>query len=305
MRTRVYVLFLFYTLFFAFYPGASHYLTTISFHRDLLSPPTIQAQEEALADIPFAPQATYPPVSAGGVYVVEAKTLAPVLAVNEHEKRYPASTTKIITALVAVDVFSPDQIVTVQTVQEEGQVMGLFAGEEISVENLLYGILVHSGNDAAYAIADAYGYDKFIALMNKKAEELGMSDSHFTNPAGLDHPAQQTTPFDLAVASRELLKNPYLRKIVGTKEITISDANYEVFHKLSNVNKLLGEIQGIGGLKTGYTEFAGENLVSLYRHEGHEFLIVILQSQDRFADTRTIVSWIDQNVAFINPNMDL
>ena len=87
---------------------------------------------------------------------------------------------------------------------------------------------------------------------------------------------------------------------MATKEIVISDVDYVNFHKLTNVNKLLGEIHGIGGLKTGYTESAGESLVSFYKKNGHQFIIVLLKSDDRFQDTRNIVSWIDQNVTYFN-----
>lgn len=179
--------------------------------------------------------------------------------------------------------------------------MGLVQNERITVENLLYGLLVHSGNDAAYALADNIGFDKFVNLMNEKAKSLKMVSSHFTNPAGLDDFNQVTTPFDLALAARELLNSKELSKIVSTKEIVISDVDFQIFHKLSNVNKLLGEIQGIGGLKTGYTENAGENLVSLYKKNNHEYIIVILKSQDRFADTTNVVSWINSNVDYVTP----
>jgi D-alanyl-D-alanine carboxypeptidase len=199
---------------------------------------------------------------------------------------------------VVLDIYNPDDIITVKHTLSEGQTIGLVEGERITVENLLYGMLVESGNDAAYAFADAYGFEKFIARMNKKAESLGMRETHYTNPAGLDDPAQFTTPYDLALASRELLKSKLLKKIVSTKEITVDDADFKYFHKLTNVNKLLGEVQGVGGLKTGFTEAAGENLVSLYKKDGHDLLIVILKSQDRFADTKTVIKWIDDNVRY-------
>ena len=135
--------------------------------------------------------------------------------------------------------------------------------------------------------------------MNKKAKEIKMIDSHFSNPDGLDENGQYTTPFDLALAARYLLKNNYLAKIVSTKEIIISDVDFKYFHKLSNVNILLGEIAGIGGLKTGYTEAAGENLISFYKKNGHQFVIVILKSEDRFSDTRNVVKWIEENVDYL------
>ena len=203
--------------------------------------------------------------------------------------------------MVAYDIYKPDDIITVKKTIYDGQIMGLNIGEKITVENLLYGTLVYSGNDAAFVLADNYGYDKFINLMNKKAKELKMNDSHFENSNGLDENDQYSTPFDLTLAARDLLKNPYLAKIVSTKEITISDVDFKYFHKLSNVNILLGEIAGIGGLKTGYTEAAGENLISFYKKNGHQFIISLLKSDDRFADTRNVVKWIEENVDYINP----
>ncbi|MFA6390758.1 MAG: serine hydrolase [Patescibacteria group bacterium] len=253
-----------------------------------------------IGPIPYLKFPYYPEVSAEGIYLVDLPSFTPVFSRNENLKLFPASTTKILTALVAFDIYKPDQIITVKRTISDGQVMGLVVGEKITVENILYGALVHSGNDAAYVLADNYGYDKFISLMNKKAQLLGMKNSFFSNPNGLDSGTQHSTAFDLSLAARELLKNPYLSKIVSTKEITISDVDFKYFHKLDNVNKLLGEIQGLGGLKTGYTENAGENLVSFYKKNGHQFVIVILKSLDRFNDTRNIITWIEANVDYVN-----
>lgn len=219
---------------------------------------------------------------------------------SAHQRWYPASTAKIITALVAYDIYKTDRVVTIQSSFDDGQTMGLLPGEQITVENLLYGTLVHSGNDAAQAIAQIDGATSFVERMNEKARSLHMNNTHFENPTGLHNPNQYSSAYDLALASRELLNNAYLAKIVSTKEIEISDTQYRVFHKLVNVNKLLGEIPGVGGLKTGYTPESGENLISLYRtRDGHEFIIVVLGSLDRFEDTKTLVSWIDGNTTFI------
>jgi len=215
---------------------------------------------------------------------------------------YPASLTKIITALVVYDIYKPYKKIKVKHVVTQGQTMGLVPGEIITAENLLYGTLVFSGNDAAFALADEYGLKKFINLMNTKAKELNMKDTHFTNPAGFDNPNHYTTPFDLSIAARELLKNKYLASIVSIKEITVSDTEFKYFHRLTNINKLLGEIQVVGGLKTGHTEEAGDNLITLYKHNGLSFLIVILKSQDRFQDTRQAISWIQNNVYVVNPS---
>jgi len=301
MKTKFYLLFIFYSLLFLFYPGDYYYFHLFAYNRDLFNKKEIKT-EVKINPVPYLKNPFYfPETSAEGVYVVDLPSFTPILERNKHIKFLPASTAKIITALVAFDIYKTNQIITVKKVIEDGQVMGLVSGEKITVENLLYGLLVHSGNDAAYVLADNHGFEKFIDLMNKKAKELKMMDSYFKNPAGLDENNQYTTPFDLALAARVLLENPYLAKIVSTKEITISDVDFKYFHKLTNVNKLLGEIAGLGGLKTGYTEEAGENLVSFYKKNGHQFIIVILKSQDRFYDTTNVINWIEENIDYINP----
>lgn len=297
MRLKFYLLFAFYTLLFLFYPGDSYYFHLFAYNREAISKVTPALKLE-INPIPYLKLPYYPEISAEGIYLVDLPSFTPIFSRNENLKLFPASTTKIITALVAYDVYKPDQVITVKNTIVDGQVMGLIVGEKITVENILYGTLVHSGNDAAYVLADNYGYNKFIDLMNKKASQLKMINSHFTDPAGLEETDQFTTPFDLTLAARELLKNPYLAKIVSTKEITISDVDFTYFHRLNNVNKLLGEIQGLGGLKTGYTENAGENLVSFYKKNGHQFVIVILKSLDRFNDTRNIIRWIEENIGY-------
>ena len=298
MKAKFYLLFIFFTLIFLFYPGDSYYFHLFAYNREAFDKQTM-APKLKINPIPYLKLPYYPEVTAEGIYLVDLPSFTPIFFRNENLKLFPASTTKILTALVALDVYKPDQIITVKRTIDDGQVMGLVVGEKITVENILYGTLVYSGNDAAYVLADNYGYDKFIDLMNKKAAALGMKNSHFVNSNGLDSETQHSTAFDLSLAGRELLKNPYLAKIVSTKEITISDVDFKYFHRLENVNKLLGEIQGLGGLKTGYTENAGENLVSFYKKNGHQYVIVILKSLDRFNDTRNIIKWIEENVGYI------
>lgn len=298
MKPRFYLLFTFFTLLFLFYPGDSEYMHIFAFNRKLFNAPDVHTTLR-LNPLPLVRTSSAPQITAEGAYIVDLPSFTPVYAKQAHVKFLPASTTKIVTAQVALEVFEPDDVVTVQSVMEEGQVMGLVPQEKITVENLIYGILIHSGNDAAYALADAYGYEKFIELMNKKAAELKMTNSKFHNPAGLDEFDQYSTPYDLALASRALLSNPTLRKTVAIKEITIADVDFNYFHELSNVNKLLGEVHGIGGLKTGYTENAGENLISFYKFQDHQFIIVLLKSLDRFQDTRNIVTWINENVTYV------
>lgn len=302
MKLKHAIFFLFFSSLFIFYPGDSHYLHIFAYNRDLFIKKELILKIN-IHPVPYLRFQYYPEVSAEGIYVVDLPSFTPILKRNEHARFLPASTIKIITALVALDIYKPEDVITVKRVITEGQVMGLVINEKITLENLLYGILVHSGNDAAYAVADYYSFDNFIIKMNQKAKELKMNDSYFTNPAGLDENTQMTTPFELALAGRELLKKNELSKIVATKEITISDIDFKYFHKLSNVNTLLGEIQGLGGLKTGHTEAAGENLISFYKHNNHQYIIVIMKSKDRFADTKNVVSWINENIDYINPQL--
>lgn len=299
MKLKFYYLFTFFTLFFLFYPGDSYHFSLFAYNRDLFAQ-TPKSLKLNINPIPRAGSISFPEITSEGVYIVDLPSFTPVYEKNAHQHFYPASTTKIITALVAHDLYKPNDVLTVKRLITDGQLMDLQQNEKITAENLLYGMLVHSGNDAAYALADNHNFDKFVKLMNKKTQDLGMQDTYLKNPAGLDTDNQYTTPFDLALAARNLLQDEYLAKIAATKEIVISDVDFKYFHKLVNVNKLLGEIQGIGGLKTGYTENAGENLVTFYKKNGHQFIIVILKSQDRFSDTKNIVQWIDENVDYIN-----
>ncbi len=299
MNTRSIIVFVLLSLLFLFYPGDGQLMHTFSYHRALF-----EHQDRSIAyannPIPVRTTSILPETTATSVYVVDRKSFTPVYEKSAHQRWYPASTAKIITALVAYDIYKTDQVVTIQSSFDDGQTMGLLPGEQITVENLLYGTLVHSGNDAAAAIAQIDGTTSFVERMNEKARSLHMNNTHFENPTGLHNPNQYSSAYDLTLASRELLNNAYLAKIVSTKEIEISDTQYRIFHKLVNVNKLLGEIPGVGGLKTGYTPESGENLISLYRtRDGHEFIIVVLGSLDRFEDTKTLVSWIDGNTTFI------
>jgi len=297
MKTRFILLYIFYVLLFLFYPGDSYYFHIFAYNRDLFEKPTT-VSEIKLHPIPYLKSPVVPEVTAEGVYIVDLPSFTPLYEKRAQEKFLPASTNKIMTALVASDVYLPDDVVQVKNIVTIGQTMGLVENERISVENLLYGTLIHSGNDAAQALADNYGTDLFVTLMNEKAKKLGMAHTLYKNPAGLDDFGQYTSPFDLALAARELLKNKFLRKVVSIKEITIADENFEQLHKLTNVNKLLGEVHGVGGLKTGYTENAGENLVSFYKKNGHEFIIVIVKSADRFEDTKNVVQWINEAVGY-------
>jgi serine-type D-Ala-D-Ala carboxypeptidase (penicillin-binding protein 5/6) len=236
-------------------------------------------------------------ITATGVVILDADSGVYLYKKNENMLLSPASTTKILTALVALDAYKLDDVVTVQNIVNDGQVMGLLSGEKITVENLLYGALIHSGNDAAYALADHYpgGVPAFVAAMNKKAKEIHLENSTFTNPVGYDDPAHQMTAIDLSRLARVALGNKTIVKMVAIPAITISDVTHTYFHSLKNVNQLVGKIPGVSGIKTGWTENAGENLVTLVERNGRKIILVVLKSADRFGETVKLIDWVFAN----------
>ena len=231
MSLKTITLFVFFSLLFLFYPGDSDLFHTFSYHRSLF-----QNQNRSIAyansPIPVRNLSLDPAITAQAAYIVDRNSFTPVYEKNAHSQMYPASTAKIITALVAYDIYKTDSTIKIKAPLEDGQVMGLVNGEEITIENLLYGTLVHSGNDAAYALAQPIGLPAFVVKMNEKAKALHMNDSQVENPAGLHDYKQRSSAFDLALAGRALLDNVYLSKIVSAKEIEISDTQYRIFHKL-------------------------------------------------------------------------
>ncbi len=209
----------------------------------------------------------------------------------------PASTTKILTALIVMDYYSPDTIIEIDNIGVEGQKMGLVKGEEISVENLLYGLLIYSANDAAEVLASNYlgGREVFISAMNEKARNLHLENSLFVNPSGLDDYGHISTARDLVRVAKYAMKNQYFAKIVGTKERLATSVNGEIKHRLVNINELIGEVDGVLGVKTGWTENARENLITYIDRDGNEIIIALLGSQDRFGETKELINWIFEN----------
>ncbi|KXK08037.1 MAG: D-alanyl-D-alanine carboxypeptidase DacB precursor [Microgenomates bacterium OLB22] len=147
-------------------------------------------------------------------YIVDIPSGDAIATNNELVERYPASTTKVITALVALQEFGPESVLEVKREFTEGQTAKFVVGERLTLENILHALLIHSANDAAYLIADNYpgGYDSFIAAMNTYATKLGMTNTHFLNPAGLDQDGHHSSAYDMSLAGRAFLKNPFLKK---------------------------------------------------------------------------------------------
>lgn len=240
---------------------------------------------------------SFPILSAQGVLVVDLSSGVSLYEKNPDTALLPASTTKIITALVSLDSYKLDDILTVGKFKIDGQKMGLFPGEEMRVEDLLYGLLVYSANDAAEVLAWNYpnGYNAFIVAMNDKAKELSMENSHFDNPVGFDQNSQQTTAKDLIRASEVAMRNSEFAKIVGTKQIVLKDISGKTSYNLRNINELLGNVPGVLGVKTGWTENARENLVTYVDRNDRKIMIAVLGSQDRFGETKELINWVFSN----------
>jgi D-alanyl-D-alanine carboxypeptidase (penicillin-binding protein 5/6) len=240
----------------------------------------------------------YPVLSAQGALAIDLNSGVTLFEKNPDTPLLPASTTKIITALVALDAYKLDQVLTVgKGVAVTGQKMGLFVGEQITFENLLNGLLVFSANDAAETLAQDYpgGYDAFINAMNAKAQSLSLTNTHFDNPVGLDAGDQYTTARDLVRASEVAMRNPEFAKVVGTESVSFTDVTGKTKYNLKNINELLGSVPGVLGIKTGWTENSKENLVTYIERDGHKIIIAVLGSEDRFGETKTLIDWIFTN----------
>lgn len=237
----------------------------------------------------------FPIVSAQAALAIDLTSGISLYEKNPDLALLPASTTKIVTALVSLDTYPLDSVLKVGSTRVEGQKMKLYVGEEMRAEDILYGLLVYSANDAAEALAANYpgGRDEFIAAMNTKAQELSMKNSRFINPTGLD--GNTATARDLLRVSEVAMRDPVFAKIVSTKEITVKDVTGKSVHSLRNINELLGVVPGVLGVKTGWTENARENLVTYLERDGHKIMIVVLGSQDRFGETKELIDWIFGN----------
>lgn len=243
-----------------------------------------------------------PGISAQAAIIMD-DTSQVVLYAKDPEIRFSmASTTKIMTAMVALDYYKNDSVLTIKSENVEGSRLNFYKGENFYFYDLLSAMLLPSANDAAFAIADNYpgGKDEFVRKMNEKAAELNLNDTHYYDPAGLDDDENFTTVGDLAKLTSVAIKNKIFSEVIATKKRTISDLNGTKDYTLVTLNKLLGT-DGVNGVKTGTTEGAGEVLVTSKIENGHTFIMIVMKSQDRFEDTKKLLSLVSNNVNFIIP----
>lgn len=232
-------------------------------------------------------------VSAKSALLMEAETGTVLYAKTADERLPMASTTKIMTALVALDLSNPAAVITVprEAVGIEGSSVYLFEGEQLTLEQLLYALLLSSANDAAAAIAygTAGGIEQFAARMNEKAAALGLRDTHFMNPHGLDHEEHYTTARELAIITRAALEHPLIRTIVATRKATIPHNGQDGVRLLVNHNKLLRLYEGAVGVKTGFTKRSGRCLVSAAKRGGVTLIAVTLQAPNDWNDHKLLL----------------
>lgn len=224
---------------------------------------------------------------------------------NNNKRVAMASTTKIMTCIIVLENASLNDEVTVSSraASTGGSRLGLKKGDKVTIHDLLYGLMLRSGNDAAVALAEHVGGDKegFAKLMNSKSKELGLKDTHFVTPHGLDDPEHYTTAYELAKIADYALNNEMFAKIVNTKDYTISINGYS--KAITNTNELLGYLQGVNGVKTGFTNNAGRCLVTSINRNNFEIITVVLGADTkkiRTADSIKLIEYAYKNYKHIN-----
>ena len=249
----------------------------------------------ALPDESIQTELSQPSVSAKSAILINAEDGSVYYEKNPDERMGMASTTKLMTALVAAERLDPNKTLTVsaEAVGIEGSSIYLTEGERITALELLYALLLSSANDAAVALAIecAGSVEDFCALMNEKANEMGLVDTHFTNPHGLYDESHYTTARELAVIGRYALQNELIAKIVSTKKAYISHDGEADARLLVNHNKLLDRYDGAIGMKTGFTKKTGRTLVSAASRDGLTLIAVTLDAPSDWSDHTAMLNY--------------
>lgn len=240
-----------------------------------------------------------PKISAEAAILIDADTGEILFSKNHLEPRPPASLTKIMTAILAIELGKLDDVVSISTrAAQTGEAsINLVAGEKITLENLLYGALLKSGNDACVAIAEhiAPSVEDFVKLMNFKAQILGCYNTNFVNTNGLPAKNHYTTAYDLSLISRYALQNSIFAQMVSTPTYTLHWEEGGRKRTINNTNRLLNSYQGATGVKTGTTIEAGQCLIASATRENRDLIAVILKSRNRFSDARLLLDYGFQN----------
>lgn len=250
---------------------------------------------EADNDVHIVSAAGTPQVSAVSAVLINADTGSVLYEKNAYEQRAMASTTKIMTALLTAEAGDLDRKFAVDSyaINVEGTSMGLSEGDIVTRRALLYGMLLPSGNDAANAAAVSVSgsMQAFAELMNKKAKELGLNNTHFVNPSGLDADGHYTTAYDLAMLTAEALSNPVFEDICRCADARVEFGNPPYLRSLANSNKMLWQYEGCIGVKTGFTDNARRCLVSAAERDGVRLIAVTLNAPEDWNDHRAMLDY--------------
>jgi len=252
---------------------------------------------EASKKIPvLVSKSAFPYISAKGHLIIDNKTNKILSEHNINRTFAPASTTKLMTALVAADLYGESEIVEISPMCSEVESTKLWmpVGSKYTVKNLLYSLLVSSAGDAGCALASSkLALPAFVELMNVKAAQVGMSNTTFTNPIGLDGAdgSHYSSVWDLYLLSKKAMEDPLIREIVRTRNHSFKDITGELDIDISNTNQLMWDIPETIGVKTGRTSGAGEVLIYRYGDKDKDFTIIVMSSEDRFLDTRNLINW--------------
>lgn len=235
-----------------------------------------------------------PPIRAAAAIVLDVRTAEVLYAQNHERQLFPASTTKMMTALIVLEEMELTATASISSqLVKDGSTMGLVPGERIAIRDLVAGLLISSANDAADQLAQLYpgGTEAFVRAMNTRAAELGLLHTHYTNPMGYSQPGHVTTVQDLAILTRAVMQHPEFAEYVRMQTHTVSSIDGVYRHTLRTTNELLGSYVGMQGVKTGWTEESGECLVAQATRDGQTLVSVVLNSPDRFAETRELLDW--------------
>ncbi len=251
-------------------------------------------QTEPISKISPLAAAPFPSVSAQNIFISDLDTGEVLYEKDADVPLYPASTTKIVTGLVAMAHFPLDQVITITRSYPSGQNIGLKPGDSLTVENLLYALLIDSANDAAEVLAENYpgGREGFVAEMNRFVkDELKLKHTNFKNPHGLDEAGHYSSASDLARIASYAMKNDLFARIVSTETTIISTVDHDQIKVLANTNELLGKTPGVLGIKTGFTDLAGQSVITLVKRDNKTLVFVVMGSADRFGDTKALIDW--------------
>lgn len=238
--------------------------------------------------------------SAKGMCVIEKDSKRIIYSSNENAKLPMASTTKVVTAITVLQECSDlDEVIEVNnnSIGIEGTSIYLKQGEVIKVKDLLYGLMLRSGNDAATALAYRFGgsVEGFAVKMNEMAKKVGANNSNFTNPHGLHNENHYTTAYDLSLITAYALNNPIFKEIVSTKSYIIEATNKSDKRYLTNKNKLLSNLEGCCGVKTGFTKKAGRCLVSACERDNTTYVCVVLNCGPMFEESTMLLNMAHNN----------